>query len=116
MDVQVHYPLFAHVGQDKFASYEAIHTHRITLLVAPLMIAEAVLTTSACLQPIRSLWHERIGELGIDDCAALFRLLLLLSIWVRSMFVELALNLATGDVACYSTTSLSVYIVQSSSM
>lgn len=37
----VHYPLFAHVGRDGFARYEAQHTRRTTWLVAPLMLAEA---------------------------------------------------------------------------
>lgn len=37
----VHYPLFAHVGRDGFARYEAEHTRRTTWLVAPLMLAEA---------------------------------------------------------------------------
>lgn len=37
----VHYPLFAHVGRDGFALYEAQHTRRTTWLVAPLMLAEA---------------------------------------------------------------------------
>ncbi|MGL6280626.1 MAG: hypothetical protein ACRC50_13860 [Gaiella sp.] len=37
----VHYPLFAHVGRDGFALYEAQHTRRTTWLVAPLMLVEA---------------------------------------------------------------------------
>lgn len=37
----VHYPLFARVGPDGFARYEAEHTRRTTWLVAPLMLAEA---------------------------------------------------------------------------
>lgn len=37
----VHYPLFAGVGRDEFARYEAEHTRRTTWLVAPLMLAEA---------------------------------------------------------------------------
>ncbi len=37
----VHYPLFAHVGRDGFARYEAEHTRRTTWLVAPLMLTEA---------------------------------------------------------------------------
>ena len=71
------------MGYDKFAAYEAMHTHRITLLVAPLMIAEAVLTTSACIQPARSFWHLQTGDQNIYANGALFRMLLLLVIWVR---------------------------------
>lgn len=37
----VHYPLFAHVGRDGFARYEAQHARRTTWLVAPLMLVEA---------------------------------------------------------------------------
>jgi hypothetical protein len=40
----VHYPLFAQVGRDGFARYEAEHTRRTTWLVAPLMLAEAAST------------------------------------------------------------------------
>ncbi|MDH4178249.1 MAG: hypothetical protein OEV72_11755 [Thermoleophilia bacterium] len=38
----VHYPLFARVGDDAFVAYEAEHVRRTTLVVAPLMIVEAV--------------------------------------------------------------------------
>jgi hypothetical protein len=36
----VHYPLFAAVGRDGFARYEADHARRITWIVAPLMSLE----------------------------------------------------------------------------
>ena len=36
----VHYPLFARVGADRYAAYQAGHQSRITALVAPLMLAE----------------------------------------------------------------------------
>ncbi len=38
----VHYPLFARVGPETFALYEREHTRRITWLVGPLMVAEAL--------------------------------------------------------------------------
>lgn len=38
----VHYPLLRLVGPDTFASYHAAHTRRTTLVVAPLMLAEAL--------------------------------------------------------------------------
>jgi hypothetical protein len=38
----VHYPLFAIVGADESAEYEARHTRRTTWIVAPLMCCEAV--------------------------------------------------------------------------
>ncbi len=37
----VHYPLFAQVGAAGFAAYEAAHTARTTLVVAPAMLVEA---------------------------------------------------------------------------
>lgn len=37
----VHYPLFARVGAETFAAYHADHTRLITLVVVPLMLAEA---------------------------------------------------------------------------
>lgn len=38
----VHYPLFSRVGADAFRDYERQHQRRITWLVAPLMLIEAV--------------------------------------------------------------------------
>ena len=38
----VHYPLFNQVGTKQFPSYHRIHQTRTTLVVAPLMITEAV--------------------------------------------------------------------------
>ena len=36
----VHYPLFDGVAPDRFVAYERRHTKRITIVVAPLMLAE----------------------------------------------------------------------------
>ena len=38
----VHYPLFNRVGRSDFAAYEADHTRLTSLVVMPLMLAEAV--------------------------------------------------------------------------
>lgn len=38
----VHYPLFAHVGEGAFRVYQGEHARRITWLVGPLMVLEAV--------------------------------------------------------------------------
>lgn len=38
----VHYPLFASVGPDGFVAYERRHRRRTTVVVAPLMLVEAV--------------------------------------------------------------------------
>lgn len=40
----VHYPLFAGVGGEGFAAYERNHANRITFVVAPLMLAELVVS------------------------------------------------------------------------
>ena len=36
----VHYPLFAHIDEVKFAAYHQHHTQRITWMVLPLMLVE----------------------------------------------------------------------------
>ena len=71
------------MGHDRFSTYEATHTYRITLLVAPLMITEAVFTTSAFIQPARTLVYLHFSDLDIYAKAAFLRMLLLLLIWVR---------------------------------
>ena len=38
----VHYPLFPLVGASDFVRYEREHTRRVTWIVAPLMILEAI--------------------------------------------------------------------------
>ncbi len=47
----VHYPLFARVGPDAFAAYEREHQHRTTVVVAPLMLAEAIAAAVLVAQP-----------------------------------------------------------------
>lgn len=47
----VHYPLFARVGSDAFPAYEAEHGRRMTVLVAPFMLAEAALAIAIFVQP-----------------------------------------------------------------
>ena len=47
----VHYPLFASVGHESFARYQASHVARITPLVGPIMLAE--LGTSIALLALR---------------------------------------------------------------
>ena len=38
----VHYPLFAGVGEERFAAYQATHSRSTTVVVAPLMTIELV--------------------------------------------------------------------------
>ena len=55
----VHYPLFAQVGKDSFAGYEASHTRRITWVVGPPMLLELVTSTALVLwrpEPLAAWW------------------------------------------------------------
>ncbi len=45
----VHYPLFARVGEAEWPAYEREHQRRITLVVAPLMLANAGLALALVL-------------------------------------------------------------------
>lgn len=47
----VHYPLFARVPEAAWASYEADHQRRITVLVLPLMLANVGLAVALLLDP-----------------------------------------------------------------
>ncbi|MEQ8765077.1 MAG: hypothetical protein RL885_14185 [Planctomycetota bacterium] len=46
----VHYPLFAAVGEQHFNAYHRSHSSRITWLVGPLMVSEALLATMLLLR------------------------------------------------------------------
>lgn len=45
----VHYPLFAQVGQASYPDYHRSHSSRITWIVAPAMLIEAILTVGCVL-------------------------------------------------------------------
>ena len=45
----VHYPLFAYVGEAEWLAYEREHQRRITLIVAPLMLANVALAVGVVL-------------------------------------------------------------------
>lgn len=74
----VHYPLFARVGKEGFAAYEAAHSRLITLVVGPPMLLEA--STTALLlffrPPVIRLSEALLG-------AALLAL-----IWLSTMFLQ----------------------------
>ena len=74
----VHYPLFARVGKDSFAAYEAAHSSLITLVVGPPMLLEAA--TTALLLFFRSP-AIRLSE-------ALIGAALLAVIWLSTMFLQ----------------------------
>ena len=67
----VHYPLFVHVGRQRFPRYETSHQVRTTLIVVPVMLAEAA-TAIALL-----FWRPA----GVSMSLAVTGLVLLALIW-----------------------------------
>lgn len=47
----VHYPLFRRVGEDAYPAYQAGHVRRISIVVAPLMLAELATAVLLVLVP-----------------------------------------------------------------
>ena len=45
----VHYPLMAHTGPQHSATYQQLHVRKMALLVIPIMLIEAAVTTYLCL-------------------------------------------------------------------
>ena len=74
----VHYPLFALVGKEAFAGYEAAHSYWLTLVVGPPMLIEAA--TTLCLLFYR--------PAHISLAAALSGALLLAVIWFSTMYLQ----------------------------
>lgn len=59
----VHYPLFAGVGPERWVSYARAHQSAITLVVGPLMLAEALSSLALALSPppfVRA-WEAWVG-------------------------------------------------------
>jgi hypothetical protein len=46
----VHYPLFARVGEAEWVAYEREHQRRVTLVVAPLMLANVTLAITVVIE------------------------------------------------------------------
>jgi hypothetical protein len=113
----VHYPLFDQVGRDGFSVYESLHQSRTTVVVAPLMLTEAmtaillVWLQPASISPVFTwgglmlvgvIWastlfwqvpaHERLGK--AYDRAAHHRL-------VRSNWVRTAAWTSRGLLVCW---------------
>jgi hypothetical protein len=80
---QVHYPLFAAVGTAQFQAYEQAHTRRITALVAPLMVAEALLSFSLLLAA-----HTRQYSDPRADTPAIIGVGLLCVIWGSTALLQ----------------------------
>jgi uncharacterized membrane protein len=83
----VHYPLFATVGRDSFASYEIAHSRLTTYVVAPVMLVE-LLSGAALL----------FAGSRVPQWAALTGLVLLGVIWLSTAFVQVPVHsvLANG--------------------
>lgn len=74
----VHYPLFARVGQEAFAAYEAAHTSAITIVVLAPMILE--LATAVLLL----FWRP----LAVPAWSAWLGLLLVVVIWLSTLLLQ----------------------------
>lgn len=87
----VHYPLFAAVGREGFAAYEAAHSRLTTLVVAPVMLIE--LASGAAL----------LVTGGVPRLAAFAGLGLLGVIWVSTALLQIpshaALSFGFSDEA-----------------
>ncbi|MBT8401088.1 MAG: hypothetical protein KJO98_11475 [Rhodothermia bacterium] len=78
----VHYPLFAQVGSSTFAEYEALHTSRITWVVAPLMLIElAAAVGLAVVRPPE-----------VPSVPIWAGLILLAIIWASTAFIQVPLH------------------------
>ncbi len=78
----VHYPLFAQVGTSSFTEYEALHTSRITWVVAPLMLIE--LATAVGLAIVR--------PTQVSSVPIWIGLILLAIIWASTAFIQVPLH------------------------
>ena len=78
----VHYPLFSSVGQSPFPEYERLHQKRTTLVVAPLMLIEA-LTATLILTTDLSPSARDLAWIGW---------ILLLLIWLSTAFLQVPLH------------------------
>jgi hypothetical protein len=78
----VHYPLFGYVGDEKYRFFHDAHMNRITYVVAPLMIAEAVSATLLVFYPLPDV-DRRILWIGIG---------LILAIWLSTFFLQVPLH------------------------
>jgi hypothetical protein len=72
----VHYPLFSKVGQGNFRDYEQSHQQQTTLVVAPLMLTEA-------LTAVAIIW---LRPAGVPLTVAIIGLLLVGLLWASTFF------------------------------
>ena len=74
----VHYPLFLKIKPENFSNYEKAHTKKITVLVAPLMIAELLLAFLLFFQS--------------TNITSFILLILLALIWTSTFFIQVPLH------------------------
>jgi uncharacterized membrane protein len=92
----VHYPLFSRVGAEGFARYEAEHSALITLIVGPLMLAEAFTAFLLAMQPPENVSYPEVW-IGLGLVAV---------VWLVTFFVSVPQHsiLAGGfDQGAYET-------------
>lgn len=78
----VQYPSFAKVDPRAFAEFHAFHSTRITLIVGPLMLAEALTATALVLRP----------ERGIPSAEAWIGLGLVALVWASTAFLQVPMH------------------------
>lgn len=83
----VQYPSFAKVGADAFAKFHALHSTRMTLIVAPVTIAEAVSAVALIWQP----------TLGTERWEVWTALGLLLTIWASTFLLQGPMHARLGS-------------------
>lgn len=83
----VHYPLFARVGAGGFVRYHADHTRRITWIVAPLMVGEAVLAT----------WLLAQAPPALPDWLTIVGATLVALVWASTATIQVPLHARLAD-------------------
>jgi hypothetical protein len=86
----VHFPALADVGAAELHTFHANHSARITLLVGPLMLAEAGLAVALLGAAPGAVALAQLGLVGL--------------IWASTLFVQVPLHarIAAGDAAAIS--------------
>ncbi len=82
----VHYPLFSGVGADGWSAYEAAHQAKITLVVAPLMLAELV----------TAVWLVLDRPAALPAGAVMLGAVLVGLLWASTAFLQVPLHAALG--------------------
>ncbi|MEM7622657.1 MAG: hypothetical protein AAF235_05580 [Planctomycetota bacterium] len=78
----VHYPLFAKVGTAEFPAYETAHQNRTTIIVAPLMLTEALTAALLVLMPTA----------GVSRTLTITSAVLVAAVWALTFFVAVPLH------------------------